>query len=150
LLFWLLFLSRPSYATPAAEPSLCQRVREGDFQLDDYLIERKGGIQTETDKMTKEKWVYSVKWLRDCECEMTNMENTSDVTKVKIINVTNDAYECVLVCVLAIEVSSLLFEDLLISSPFNFESSRIADCYGKNKCFFGLTQRNSQHIVSVC
>ena len=88
-------LSRPSYATPSADPSLCQRVREGNFLLDDYLIERKEGIQTETDRTTNKRWVYKVKWLTDCECEMTNVEDTGDVTKVKIINVTNDAYECV-------------------------------------------------------
>jgi hypothetical protein len=93
--FLAFILSRPSYATPAAEPSLCQRVREGNFPLDDYLIERKGSLQTETDRTTKEKWAYNVKWFDDCECEMTNVEDTSDVTKVKIINVTNDAYECV-------------------------------------------------------
>lgn len=87
--------SRPSYASASAAPALCQGVREGMFRLDDYLIERKGAIQTETDTITKETWVYRVKWLQACECELTDVRDTTDVTRVKIIKVTEDGYTCV-------------------------------------------------------
>lgn len=94
--FIAFIVSRPSYAreTPA-ESRLCQSVKEGTFQLDEYRIVRIGNIHTETDVNTGEKTAYKVKWLTDCEFELANMKDHTDVTKIKIISVSNGAYECV-------------------------------------------------------
>jgi hypothetical protein len=88
--------TRPSYAkSTAAEPILCRKVKEGYFLLDDYIIERKGNTQTETDRITREKSTSRVNWISDCEYELTNINNQNKVIKVKIISVTAEAYKCV-------------------------------------------------------
>ena len=86
----------PSYSKEFSEEDwLCRSVKEGIFQLDEYLIERNGNIHLEINSITGKRSTYHVKWLTDCEFELKNFEDSSDVTKVKITTVTNDAYDCV-------------------------------------------------------
>lgn len=88
--------TRLSYAKSISAPKfLCQKVKEGNFRLDDYIIERKGNIQTETDRITKKKSTSKVSWISDCEYELTNLNDPNDVTKVKIVSVTGETYKCV-------------------------------------------------------
>lgn len=95
--FIAFIITRPSYASEVpAERTLCQRVKEGKFRLDQYIIERKGDVQIETDVTTKEKIAYKVKWINDCEFELISFKDSIDRNKVKIIAVTEHGYECVL------------------------------------------------------
>ena len=90
--------TRPSYAkSAAAEPTLCQTVKDGKFELNEYTIERKANIQIERNKITNEESITRVNWISDCEYELTNTTDSNDVTKVKIVSVTGKAYKCVAV-----------------------------------------------------
>ena len=90
--------TRPSYAkSKAAESILCQSVKDGTFQLDEYIIERKGNLQTETSRTDKQKSTFTVNWISDCEYEVTNIMDSNDIAKVKIISVTKEVYRCVVI-----------------------------------------------------
>ncbi len=89
-------VTRPSYSkSRPAESSLCKTVSEGVFLLNGCVIERRNGTQTETNSMTNEKETSKVKWISDCEYVLTNIEDSNDVTKVKITSVTDEGYQCV-------------------------------------------------------
>jgi hypothetical protein len=88
--------TRPSFSKENPEADwLCRSVKEGIFQLDEYLIERNGNIHIEINSITGKKSTYHVKWLTDCEFELKNFDDSTDITKVKITKVTKDAYDCV-------------------------------------------------------
>lgn len=88
--------TRPSYSREHPEEErLCMSVKDGIFQLDEYLVERNGNIHIEINSLTGKRSTYHVKWLTNCEFELKNFEDSTDVTKIKITNVTNDAYDCV-------------------------------------------------------
>jgi len=89
-------ISRPSYTkSNAADSVSCQTVKEGYFLLDNYIIKRQENIQTETDRITKDSSTSRVNWISECEYELINITDSTDVTRVKIISVTKAVYKCI-------------------------------------------------------
>jgi hypothetical protein len=88
-------LSRPSYSRVVIPENLdCTLIKDGKFRLNEYLIERLGDLQTETNTTTNEKYKFKVNWLSNCEYELINPKNPKDISKVKIVSINDESYEC--------------------------------------------------------
>ena len=70
----------------------CSEVKEGVFETDNLIIERRGNIQVQTNKKTGEKTSFDVNWLSDCEYYLTS--NSEKNLKVKIVEVDDEGYDC--------------------------------------------------------
>lgn len=72
----------------------CSVVRDGKFETDKLLIERKGSIQIETNKWWGSEKEYKVEWVGDCEYILTSVDDSEAKVRVKIVEVTSKGYSC--------------------------------------------------------
>ncbi len=93
IVFGLNFYSNgPHYHAIKTETNAdCKSVHDGIFQSGDLLIERKGNLQIQTNKKTKEKEHFGVIWLTDCEYQLNSM---NEIVKIKIVSVDQNSYDC--------------------------------------------------------
>lgn len=76
--------------TPKAGIS-CVQQKDGVFKVLHLKIERKGDVQFQTDLKTGERMEFKVKWLSDCEYEISR---DGKVMKVKIVSSDANGYDC--------------------------------------------------------
>ncbi|MBB6464100.1 hypothetical protein [Flammeovirga kamogawensis] len=72
----------------------CESVKDGKFETKNLIIERAGNRQTQTDKNNGNVSEYEIKWLSNCEYELTPISYEGDNMLVKIVEVTEKYYDC--------------------------------------------------------
>lgn len=87
--------SNERFADIAIPPHVnCAVVRDGKFETDRLLIERKGSKQVETNKWWGSEKEYTVEWASDCEYILTPVDDSEAKVRVKIVEVTSEGYSC--------------------------------------------------------
>ncbi|MBB6464135.1 hypothetical protein [Flammeovirga kamogawensis] len=77
-----------------SESLVCESIKDGKFETKNFFIERTGNHQTQTDKNNGNVSEYEVKWLSNCEYELTPISSEGDNMLVKIVDVTEKYYDC--------------------------------------------------------
>lgn len=73
----------------------CGDVHTGLFETSHSIIYRTDSVQTEIQKEDRSENVFRVRWLSDCEYELTDTDDLSVGAVVKIIGVSPQDYTCV-------------------------------------------------------
>lgn len=82
----------PHYHSIKAKDGIsCASIKDGNFKVLYLKIERKGDVQFQTNLKTGERTEFNVKWLSDCEYELSR---DGKVMKVKIVSADENGYEC--------------------------------------------------------
>ncbi len=71
----------------------CDETKEGSFETENLIIERKNNFKTQINKQTGKRTEYKVRWISDCEYHLKSAESDNDL-KAKVIKIDDSGCEC--------------------------------------------------------